>query len=334
MSDTAQLEAHLRAHPGDWPGWLVYADLLLEQGDVRGTLIGLEHRIEMCTISDEERDSLHVQIDTLTRAHRDEWLDSVPVLKGTEYTWRFGFVMGVTMPWKATTLETLAVLRAHPTARFFVMLSLYPNHMGGEGTKALASSDSLRSLTTLDLYDNNIGDEGARALASSESLHALTTLELRYNHIGADGARALATSDTLRRLTTLHLFSNDIGDEGARALATSDALRTLTTLDLVGNNIGDEGARIGELRDAAPMQCVLWVAVAVSPRQAVASQATGPRGLWREEKSTERPSSDNKRPVDAFSPQPSPGRPDRATISPRARTQRPTAPRSSRRTGS
>jgi uncharacterized protein (TIGR02996 family) len=35
------LEAHLRAHPSDSHGWLVYADWLLEQGDERGALIRL-----------------------------------------------------------------------------------------------------------------------------------------------------------------------------------------------------------------------------------------------------------------------------------------------------
>jgi uncharacterized protein (TIGR02996 family) len=45
MGMTDELEAHLRAHPTDWERWLVYADWLTDQGDIRGQLIGWEHRL-------------------------------------------------------------------------------------------------------------------------------------------------------------------------------------------------------------------------------------------------------------------------------------------------
>ena len=65
-------------------------------------------------------------------------------------------------------------------------------------------------LFSLDLAYNGIGDEGSRALAQSPNLASLTLLDLGRNRIGDEGARALAQSEHLASLTRLNLWNNDI----------------------------------------------------------------------------------------------------------------------------
>jgi uncharacterized protein (TIGR02996 family) len=68
MSAISELEAHLRHHPDDRNSWLVYADWLTEEGDARGQLVMLEHRLETGALSPEERQGLTEQVQALVRS--------------------------------------------------------------------------------------------------------------------------------------------------------------------------------------------------------------------------------------------------------------------------
>lgn len=109
-------------------------------------------------------------------------------------------------------------------------LDLFCNNIGAEGTKALAT---IQTLTSLDVSDNNIGDEGAKALANMQTL---TSLDVSLNNISDKGAKALAY---LKNLEFLNVRFNNIGTDGAKYLS---ALHNLTFLNVKDNNIGAEGA--------------------------------------------------------------------------------------------
>jgi uncharacterized protein (TIGR02996 family) len=241
------LVAAVRTRPDDWRAWLVYADWLLEQGDSRGELVMLEHRIAVEPMSRADQRALQRQAYALTRAQHETCLAALALPEGYELELRHGFVVGVRLPWSNRPLAVPAVLAvldalvAHPLARLLTQLSLQNHSIGDDGARALAALGTLCHLTDLDLDSSGIGPAGARALAASGALCHLTKLRLRFNHIGPDGARALAASATLCHLTELDLGCNHIGDDGAFALAASGTLCHLTQLHLGGNDIGEEG---------------------------------------------------------------------------------------------
>ena len=220
------LIAAVRARPVGWDAWLVYADWLLEQGDVRGQLIAWEHQLATGALSADERTALRRGAQALEEAQREAWLAGWTPPATCELRWRYGFLIGVRLWWRPNTdpLAALGELVAHPAASLLCELKLSSRPLRADGARALAAGN-LSSLTALDLVRNKLGRDGASVLAAAESLGSLAELVLEDNRIGDDGARALAASDRLRPLTTLDLRGNDIGDDSARALRESEALR-------------------------------------------------------------------------------------------------------------
>ena len=269
MAEVARaLEAAVRQRPKDWDAWRVYGDWLAEQGDVRGELVQLEHRLTARGLTADERRALRARIAALKREHQGEWLAGWTPPAHAALDWRHGFVVGVQLRWSADTLRVLDVLVNHPTGRLLTRLNISGAELGDQEARALAASGVLRSvteldltvgsigaggvraltrsgalgsLTRLDLAGNDVVDDGARALAEAESLRSLAVLRLQDNHIGSPGAQALAASETLTSLASLSLYANDIDCDGAFALATAQHLRSLARLDLGDNDIGDAG---------------------------------------------------------------------------------------------
>ncbi|EOD29784.1 hypothetical protein EMIHUDRAFT_113574 [Emiliania huxleyi CCMP1516] len=75
-------------------------------------------------------------------------------------------------------------------------------------------------LTNLSLYYNHIGDEGAKALASALRVNeVLKTLDLGENEIGDKGAKAIGGALTVNGvLKSIDLSDNNLGDEGEKAI--------------------------------------------------------------------------------------------------------------------
>lgn len=92
------LETHLRKYPQDWSSWLVYGDWLLEQGDVRGELILLEHLKATGARTARGRPDTQRAIDALISKHESTWRAVLPA--GVDVvTWRNGFIAGVQLAW-------------------------------------------------------------------------------------------------------------------------------------------------------------------------------------------------------------------------------------------
>ena len=88
----AALEAQLRrnlADPAmDWASWRVYGDWLLEQGDLRGELIAIEHRLAVSVggeLPAAEAAALRSRAHTLSREHEQEWLEGLAFPEVVEF---------------------------------------------------------------------------------------------------------------------------------------------------------------------------------------------------------------------------------------------------------
>jgi uncharacterized protein (TIGR02996 family) len=158
------LAAAVRADLDGWDAWLVYGDWLTEQGDVRGELIALEHRLAVEALSDKELRAVRRRGGVSARSCRPTaaWLAGWAPPPGARLKWRHGFVVGVRTKWRDGTLAVLERLAAHPVGRLFIKLDLRESGIGDESVRALTSSEALGSLTALNLAHNSIGADGAR----------------------------------------------------------------------------------------------------------------------------------------------------------------------------
>lgn len=136
------LEQELDAHPDDEKRWLVYADWLQAEGDMRGELITRHHRGS----ADEFHAFVNDHLDQLFGDCADEILGGgqIPEL---ELEWRHGFVVGATLSSvnaeRAVNLgEVVKKLLPLPVCRFIRRLSFGLNHgvtLYGENTNDYAS---------------------------------------------------------------------------------------------------------------------------------------------------------------------------------------------------
>lgn len=240
MSDVDAMMTHLRTHLDDWDSWRVFGDWLTDQGDARGTLVGLAYRIATGHTSVDERRAMVVERERFEQEHADTWLSGYSALPGTAFSWRNGFITGVKLPWTEETPQKLSELLAHPTACLLTATFLSGNNIGDEGLRAIAALENIRLLHVLHLGYNRIGDDGVRALVASEGC-AWTELYFHNNEIGSDGAHAIATSERCRALRRLDLGFNRIGTEGALSIARSVHMSALRMLSIEGNRIDAAG---------------------------------------------------------------------------------------------
>jgi uncharacterized protein (TIGR02996 family) len=255
------VEARIRANPIDREAWRVYADWLLDHGDRRGELIGLELLPE----NNELRDKIAV----LVGKYREDWEPpALPVM--ANYTWQHGFITAATITDLAQPLQvrSLERLLSAPQARLLSSLQLLFRPGRGHGTKlfkpltefdfgklrrfassyvekgdklvhALVQQPSLR-VAELELPRVGITNEGAIDIADCAQLSGLRRLGLADNAIGAEGVEALANAPTLSELEVLNLGGNEIGVAGAEALAASPFLARIERLYV---DVNEEGRR-------------------------------------------------------------------------------------------
>ncbi|MBX2803730.1 MAG: hypothetical protein KTR31_38995 [Myxococcales bacterium] len=215
----------LRASAQDWEAWLVFADALADDGDVRQELIRWRHRRATTELAPEEIRAEERRIAEIRATHEGQWSAGLDLPVGASLVWRDGFVLGVLFR-ESVHSSFLEQLAAHPTGALWCSVRC-TGSLGDEAAEILAEAQELVGVTSLSLEHADIGPRGAEALASSETLAGLRRLALGGNHVGGEGARALLATSRLGQLTELSLWSNDIDALDLEASATEATLRRL-----------------------------------------------------------------------------------------------------------
>jgi uncharacterized protein (TIGR02996 family) len=234
------LETHLRHYPDDWPSWLVYADWLLDQGDERGELIVLEHKLRAPS-SEEERRVFELRVQALHHEHGPRWRQGL-VLKQVELEWHHGFLRRAVFQY-GDVVELFEQLMAHPAAH--LLSSVCFRHLRPEELRSLLVSQATahRPLPSLQLDRSQLDPEDLGALADSALLRGVSDLELSSNHLGDLGVMILLERGIPEQLRGLVLWSEGLTAEGLTALARAPSLRGLRRLALGEVRPGLRGVR-------------------------------------------------------------------------------------------
>jgi uncharacterized protein (TIGR02996 family) len=261
------LQARLRDDLEDEQTWLVYADWLTDQGDMRGELVRISLQLGKKPPSRERR-SLEQRAKAIREAHREVWDRGLPKAPELSLYHHHGFVTSVDVRWSEAAPALLQELLAHPAARLLTRLSLTGDY-STQALETLAQCSALRVFRTLDLSSYYLhpahlepllrsphlalrslhlggrhrGDLLAEQVAQIETLGSLRELGLEDNQLSAKGLSALARSPFLRELRVLSLDENALSSEGASALASAD-WGELRVLSLSETELRDEGAQI------------------------------------------------------------------------------------------
>ena len=256
--------------PDDPSPYLVYADHLLERGDLRGELIQLQLQLEALAVDDLARMAV-LQREADLQEH------FTPVWEELGATWRFrrGFLCSLDLPAVvfgrhaagATDLARLRELklRDDPDAAAPLLddlaailgISSLPELLGATGglsddeLASVLTRPSLPGLLELTLTGRWLGPAGGRALAAAD-LPRLRSLVLSDTGRGGAAVAGLLEhpSPRLPALETLALTTNQLTDDVVGALASWPPLAQLRSLDLSSthtdapgcNAIGDCGA--------------------------------------------------------------------------------------------
>jgi hypothetical protein len=229
---------------------------LSEQGDVRGRLIGLEHRLASARLSADQQHKLQSEIDELVAANQGSWsVSEVP--DEWAFEWRHGFIVGLALPLDEVAVTQLGSFLADPGTRLLMSLRVHfarepdenadfdenyqPKPVPAELLQALFELD-LSRVRALAFEYAPLGAAGVELLASWPGLAQLRSLDLRYNELGDPALEPLLASGRLAELRELRLQRNRLRTAGASALASASQLDGLTLLDLRDNPIGPAGA--------------------------------------------------------------------------------------------
>src|SRR5580698_495310 len=223
MSETTEheLRAAILESPDDHAARLVYADWLLEQGNLRGELIALQ-----CAQPTED-DLGELRRRALWQHYGATWLAEDLGLSGVDprrVEYRAGFIYSVQVPAAELVGAVGPVLAQHP---------VHTLRLGGRAHELAAVADSpvLRTVHRLELV-TTFDDEAALArLFASPALSRLEglSLNLRAMSNGTDAVwPALERCPRLAELTYLELGSVEVSVERARWLGRAlPALREL-----------------------------------------------------------------------------------------------------------
>lgn len=193
------LEAHLQRAPRDDSSWLVYADLLQQEGDIRGELIVLEFELQ-----GEARPELKEKLESLYRTHKEQWLGPLEK-EPMELSWQYGFVESARI--QRSPLRLLDALLKRSAGRFVTGLELRRVESSEMLIELLERVDALnqRRLDWLELQLDSLGDSGAKALADSSVLPKLRALHIEWNTMSAKGKQLLLSADGLRPELKVHV---------------------------------------------------------------------------------------------------------------------------------
>jgi uncharacterized protein (TIGR02996 family) len=242
-----ELEVRLQAEPEDWVSRRVYADWLIDQGDVRGQILHLEVELQRAKPSTAARRRLQRQLRALVVANQRAWLGGCVIPEGILLEWSGGSSWRLRLVRDVSSQEiheAIEALSQHPG-------EVLPSALDVSGVSAwrLLEHELPPALTSLTL-----SREQLRPWISAPGLRSITRLDLSHSGLLAPNAAVLVRSTALGGLTSLDLRHNGLGSEGAITLARSDAFPALVSLDLRHNGIGPEGAaalaraRLGTIR--------------------------------------------------------------------------------------
>jgi uncharacterized protein (TIGR02996 family) len=230
-----ELLAAIRAEPDSDAPRLVYADWLLEHGDVLGEHIELSIRLRTLAEDDPRRHAIHERIRAIAM-HKRWWREL-----GSAWGEDRGMCSGLSLGERELDASLL------PRLRRTVLRNLRIQFDGDVSARAIDALCAALPLTRLHQLTIDHGRVAPRLLAQILAVPALADLrELRVQTmtIGDDGARAIAEA-ALPRLARLELHGlgsvGDVGDHGAHAIANA-RLPSLRTLELPANRVGARGA--------------------------------------------------------------------------------------------
>lgn len=230
--------ATARRSRADWRLWLVYADWLIERGDIRGQIIGIDHVLSTEALTLTRRGALEEERKARWSEHLSRWGEGrVLPLRSSLWCWH-GIPVGLVLRWEDEPLEAFEALLAQPEGRLIVALDLGGEHLSPTDVARLGRSRAALQLTQLDLRSCALGPDGAAALAEGSSLVSIERLDLSGNTLGIRGILALG-AHTMPALAALDLAENEIGPDVA---ALSWALSGPSELSLRYNALGDIGA--------------------------------------------------------------------------------------------
>ncbi len=219
----------------------MYADWLLEHGDLRGRIVALEDRLPEAGSRREVR-QIREAIEAIAVRYRARWRSLDPG-GGLSFGWRRGFVVSVEL-FTQEAIARLPEMLAHSEARLLARVRIGSPQVRDrdlDASLAKLGAHDLRQIEVLRLPDVSLGP-GWTHFVRTARLDALARLDLRYTGLTDEGVEALASASGLPQLASLSLQRNRVGFEGAIALAGAPGLSRLAHLDLRYNPIGAAGA--------------------------------------------------------------------------------------------
>jgi uncharacterized protein (TIGR02996 family) len=254
------LQCVLDAPEDDVPR-LVYADLLVQNGDPRGEFIRTQCALSGADITHTERKALRKTADALLAKHQALWLEQAGLSKGAEdVVWLRGFVDRVTVsgepfageqgakllarePIKALTLKfnSSRVARLIANAAHFhqVRELTLTGPIGDEQIETLFSATAPRQLRALNVGSTKMTGGGLRFIAQEADFASLERLSLSGCDLLGEFAVILTDEWKLPALHTLYATRTGMDDDDLLALSNHPSLAGLTTLTITKNEYGE-----------------------------------------------------------------------------------------------
>lgn len=252
------LEDAILAEPDAWDAWLVYGDWLTEQGDARGELIRLEHRLHTQPMRPDVRAPLVEEAQRRRAAYEEAFFEGKGRVSGLRLHWRAGFVLAAELwTWwgDRKDLAFLEALAEAPVGRLFHRLRIH-SHCGLDGIRTLAASPLLARTRALVMADIGMGGG-------------------TYNGVSArHGIDLLVGSPHLGELRSLDVSENDFSDGPSRYSSSSSSSSSSGAPAVPEVFSDDKGEVLGRLKGLSELRvrkCALGDA-------AIAS-LLGPAGL-------------------------------------------------------
>lgn len=209
---------------------LVYADWLMEHGDLHGEFIRLS--IADPAYGTPEYKEITARLESLEKKHAKTWV--APIRRYVR-SWAFdrwfpSFVVcdtGLFIEGAEALVATCPILCVEVTA-------VKPKQIPALAACPIGKLDELR------ISSQRLDDMQVKTLVSSPALTGLRKIDLGWNNFGAEGARAIASAPFAAKLRELTITNVAIGSEGLATILGSTSFKELEWL-----NAGQLGATTG-----------------------------------------------------------------------------------------